>query len=338
MSNSRQITIVDVAKEAGVSFSTVSRVLNNEDHVKPEKREKVLRTIARLGYTANVQARSLRGGRTHVIGLLVRDLGTAYIGEVIRGIDSRLADAQYDLMLYTTHRRKMQVHAYVATLTRGMADGLLLVLPRNPEGYLESLRERRFPFVLIDHQGIDNEGPAVGAQNLQGGYTATRYLLELGHRRSGMILGHMEMGCARDRLDGYHMALKEFGVTADPTLIVHGEFDQPSGYAAATALLAQPTPPTAIFASNDVMAFGAMEAARAHGLHIPDDISIVGFDDVPQAEQVNPPLTTVRQPLKEMGSHAAQMLLEIIGNPERPAKKIELPTELVVRASTKRLS
>lgn len=150
--NRHHVTIIDVAKEAGVSFATVSRVLNDGANVKPEKRERVQRAIKRLGYTTNLQARSLRGGRSHVIGLLVRDLGTAYIGEIIRGVDLELAENKYDMMLYTTHRRQTQESAYVTALTRGMTDGLLIVLPRHPEGYLKTLRQKKFPYVLIDHQ------------------------------------------------------------------------------------------------------------------------------------------------------------------------------------------
>lgn len=330
-------TIIDVAKEAGVSLTTVSRVLNNEDHVRPEKRERVLHAVKRLGYTTNLQARSLRGSRSNLVGLLVRDLGTDYIGEIIRGIDLELADNKYDLMLYTTHRRQVQESAYVTSLTRGMADGLLLVLPRDPEAYLVSLRERNFPYVLIDHQGIDERGPAVGATNWQGGYDATRYLLSLGHRQIGFITGHMEMGCSRDRLEGYRAALKEAGVPFDSILVRDGDFHQPRGYGATMELLSLENPPTAVFASNDVMAFGAMEAVREHGKRVPEDISIVGFDDIPRAAQVHPPLTTVRQPLEAMGRRAAQMLLEIIENPKRPHERIELPTELVVRNSTRAL-
>ncbi len=332
---SRNVTIVDVAQEAEVSYATVSRVINNGAHVRPEKRERVLRAMAKLGFTVNQQARSLRAGRSQVIGLLVHDLGTSYIGEIIRGIEAELSAASYDLMLYTTHRRKTKEATYVSAITRGMADGLLLVLPRNPEAYLESLRQRHFPYVLIDHQGIDETGPAVGATNWQGAYDATQHLLGLGHRRIGFITGQVEMGCARDRLAGYRAALAAAGVPADPALVREGDFFQPHGFAGARALLALPQPPSAIFASNDVSAFGVMEAVRDAGKRLPDDMSIVGFDDIPQAAQVNPTLTTVRQPLEQMGRTAARMLLEIIGDPDRPAARVELPTELIVRASTR---
>ena len=335
--SSGNVTIIDVAQEAGVSYATVSRVLNNDPHVKPETRERVVHSITRLGYTVNQQARNLAGGRSHVVGLLVPDLGTGYIGEIMRGIDEALAVAEYDLMLYTTHRRKTKESAYVTSLTQGMTDGLLLVLPRDPKEYLASLRQRHFPYVLIDHQGIGDVESAAGATNWQGGYDATKYLVDLGHRRIGFITGTMDLGCSRDRLEGYQAALRARGLLIDPQLIQEGDFLQPTGFTAAQSLLALPERPTAIFASNDVMAFGVMEAVRDRGLRIPEDVSIVGFDNIPQAVQVSPQLTTVQQPLADMGHEATRMLLTLIQDPERPYQRVELPTHLVVRASTRRI-
>lgn len=333
--SSGNVTIIDVAQEAGVSYATVSRVLNNDPHVRPETRERVIHSIAHLGYTVNQQARNLAGGHSRVVGLLVPDLGTGYIGEIIRGVDEALAAAQYDLMLYTTHRRKTKESAYVTSLTQGMTDGLLLVLPRDPEEYLVSLRKRHFPYVLVDHQGIGDVESAVGATNWQGGYDATKYLLGLGHRRIGFITGTMDLGCSRDRLAGYRAALNECHVPIDAALIREGDFNQPTGYQAARDLFDLPDPPTAIFASNDVMAFGVMEAVRDRGLRIPEDVSIVGFDNIPQAEHVRPQLSTIEQPLADMGREATRRLLELIDNPDLPLTRIELPTKLVVRASTR---
>jgi LacI family transcriptional regulator len=331
--NSGNVTIIDVADEAGVSYTTVSRVMNNKDNVKSETRERVLMAMTRLGYVVDQRARSLAGGRSQVIGLLVHDLGTSYIGEIIRGIDAELAAAQYELMLYTTHRRKTKESAYVVTLTRGLAEGLLLVLPRDPGSYLDTLRQHRFPHVLIDHRGVDEETPAVAAANRQGAYSATEYLIGLGHRRVGFITGAMDQMCAQDRLEGYRAALGDHGVAFDPELVYEGNFFQQLGYAGASALLELPHPPTAIFASNDISALGVMEAVRDHNLRIPEDISVVGFDDIPQAAHVHPPLTTVRQPLEEMGRIATRMLLEYIEDPQRPIERVELPTELVFRQS-----
>ncbi len=327
------VTIFDVAQAAGVSYATVSRVLNNKAHVKPEKREAVLRAMTRLGYVVNQQARSLAGGRAYVIGLLVPGLVNSYLGTIVRGIDDALDAAQYDLMLYTTHRRKTKEPAYVAAITRGVTDGLLLVLPRDPASYLESLQRQHFPYILIDHQGLGDYHHSVGATNFQGAYTATRHLIELNHQRIGFITGTPDLGCAIDRQAGYQAALAEFGIPCDPALIQVGDFEQPQGFTGAQALLALPEPPTAIFASNDEMAFGVMEAARVHGLRLPDDLSVIGFDDIPQAAHVNPSLTTIHQPLEQMGRVAAETLLKLITDPQFVVERIELPTTLVVRQS-----
>lgn len=334
---SRHVTIIDVAREAGVSYTTVSRVVNNKEHVRPETRERVLMAMTRLGYVVDQRARSLAGWHSQVIGLLVHDLGTSYIGEIIRGIEAELAPAQYDLLLYTTHRRKTKESVYVTTLTRGMADGLLIVLPRDPGAYMETLRSSNFPYVLIDHRGTGEETSAVTAANWQGGYTATEYLIKLGHRRIGHITGALDQGCARDRLEGYKAALADHGIAFDPGLVQEGDFFQPAGYAGARALLNLSDPPTAIFAANDVMAFGAMEAIRECNLRIPEDISVMGFDDIPEAARVHPPLTTVQQPLQEMGRLATHMLLERIKDPELAPRRIELPTRLIVRQSCQSL-
>jgi LacI family transcriptional regulator len=329
----REVTIVDVAGEAGVSYATVSRVINNKDHVRPEKRERVLRAAAQLGYVANVQARSLAGGSSRVVGLLVDYLSSSYMDEIIRGIDGALDAENYDLMLYTTHRRKTKESAYVTKLTRRLADGLLLILPRNAAAYLDTLRLRRFPHVLIDYLSDGQNVPSVSTTNFRGAYDAMVYLLSLGHRRIGFISGTMEFGCARERLDGYKAALQDHGIPSDPQLVCEGDFMQPQGYQCAQMLLSLPEAPTALFASNDMMAFGVMEAARERGLRLPDDLSIIGFDDIPQAEHVHPPLTTVRQPLEEMGQCAALLLLHYIAHPDAKIERVELPTQLVVRES-----
>ena len=279
-----RITIFDVAAEANVSYGTVSRVINNDIHVKQETRDRILQTMRRLGYVANRQARSLAGGRTNSIGVLVPDLGTGYIGEIIRGIDAELGLKDLDLILYTTHRTASKEANYVANLAKGMVDGLLLVLPRSPADFIGTLTQRNFPFVLIDHQGIGQDCPAVvGAANWQGGFTATEYLIKLGHRRIGFITGWMDLGCALDRLDGYRSALRTNHIPEEPELIYEGTFFQPDGFTGASTLLDLPNPPTAIFASNDVMAMGVMDAVRNRGLRVPEDVSVIGFDDIPQA-------------------------------------------------------
>jgi LacI family transcriptional regulator len=219
-----------------------------------------------------------------------------------------------------------------------MAEGMLLVLPRSPGAYIESLRDRNFPFVLIDHQGIDDQGPAVGATNWQGSFNAAEYLISLGHKRIGFITGSMDLGSARERLAGFQAALRTHHLPQDPELVYQGDFDQIDGYAGAKHLLSLPNPPTAIFASNDVMAMSVIDAIRMHKLLCPEDISVMGFDNITQAAYTHPALTTVQQPLEKMGRVAAQMLLDFLKDPETSMRRIELPTELIIRDSCKELS
>jgi LacI family transcriptional regulator len=331
---SSDVTIIDVAQEAGVSYSTVSRVVNNKSYVKPETREKVTQAMNRLGYQANLHARSLAGGNSHVIGLLVHNMTTQYMAEIFKGIEDVLTNSDYELMLYTTHRRRTKESTFVNMMARGLADGLLIVLPREPEAYLQSLRERDIPYVLIDQVGVDENDLSVMSTNRQGGYEATQHLIELGHRRIGIITGWMDMVGARDRLEGYKAALREHCLSIDETLIVEGDFDQDSGYSGAQELLDMAEPPTAVFVSNDVMAQGAMDAIRERGLLIPQDMSIVGFDDIPLAAVLNPPLTTLHQPMEDMGRQATEMLLALINHPDEEQHSIVLPTELILREST----
>lgn len=324
-------TIIDVAREANVSYTTVSRVINGKGYVRAATRERVLKAMTRTGYTVNRQARALAGGRHQVIGLLVPELDTSYVGEILRGIDEEIAADGYDLMLYTTHRRRTRESIFVNSITTGTTDGLLMILPVDPAAYLTSIRRRDFPFVLIDHEGLDDKGPSVGATNRDGARQAMRYLLDLGHRRIGFITGNMDMDCAHERLAGYREALAEREIPADDRLIAEGNFHKPLAFQRTRELLALADAPTAIFASNDVSAFGVMDAVRDLGLRVPDDISIIGFDDIPDARLSTPALTTVRQPMRDMGARATRMLLDRIAGKDPQPPRIELPTELIVR-------
>jgi LacI family transcriptional regulator len=333
------VTIFDVAELAGVSYSTVSRVVNNYTYVKPATRAKVQAAMEELGYVANLKARSLAGGRSQVIGVLIYDLETNYSVEVVRGIDEEVSRLDYDMMLSTTHHRRQKEADYVAKLALGLVDGLLIVLPSNLDAYVNDLKRQNFPFVLIDHQGLEREGVgSIQAQNFQGGYDATRHLLELGHRRIGTITGPVNqsppVNSAVDRLAGYRAALADAGIAYDPALIYAGDFGFTAGRTGTDYLLDQAMPVTAIFAASDVTAFGVIEAARTRGLTLPRDLSVVGFDDIPEARYRRPALTTIRQPLREMGRLASRMLIEHLEDRDQPLTRIELPTTLQVRDTT----
>lgn len=329
----RNVTIIDVARASGVSYSTVSRVLNGFEFVKESTRQRVLEAAEKLGYVANLQARSLAGGRSNIIGLLVPGLDSGYIVEVIRGIDQELARASYDLMLYTTHRSRGKESIYANTIANGLTDGLILIVPLIPSSYLETLRQQGFPYVLIDQTDGAEQSTVVDATNWQGAYEATCYLIELGHKRIAFITGLMDLSSAVQRLEGYKAALAEHNIPYQDELVIEGDYWQPGAYKVTLEFLDKYELPTAIFASNDLAAFGAMDALRERGLRIPEDVSVIGFDDLPQASIVYPKLTTVYQPLETMGRVAAKLLLEQIENPERAPQRVTLATQLVIRDS-----
>lgn len=330
----RGVTIMDVARASGVSYATVSRVLSGYEFVKESTRTRVLEAVERLGYVANLQARSLAGGRSQIIGLLVPNLDNTYVGTIARGIDQELVRANYDLMLYTSHRHPGKESFYVSAIANGLTDGLLLVTPLVPATYLDALREQNFPYVLIDQVDSTENSSVVEATNWQGAYEATHYLFQLGHTRIAFITGTLIVRSAVDRLRGYRAALADCNIPISEELIVEGDFQQQTGYRAAKSLLQNvDPPPTAIFASNDLSAFGAMDAVRECGLRIPEDISVIGFDDIPQSSLVYPKLTTVHQPLEQMGQVAVKMLLEQIADRRCPPQRVTLATQLIIRDS-----
>lgn len=327
------VTIVDVAREAGVSYSTVSRVFSGFEFVNDDTREKVLEAAKRLGYVVNLQARSLAGGRSNIIGLLTPAIDNGYISEILRGIDDELTHSNFDLMLYTTHRLPGKESLYVRTIANGLVDGLLLIVPLNLENYLQGLPSHDFPYVLIDQTNHTGNSSSVDATSWQGAYEAIQYLIGLGHRRIGFITGFLELNSSTQRLDGYRAALEHNHIPVEETLIITSDYSTRGGYKAAQQFIDLAEPPTAIFASNDLSAIGAMDAIRSRGLSIPEDISVVGFDDIPQASLVYPKLTTVRQPLDQIGRVAVRLLLEKIEFPEKETRRVTLGTELIIRDS-----
>jgi LacI family transcriptional regulator len=223
---------------------------------------------------------------------------------------------------------------YLAVFDNTLVDGVLLIVPYDYEVIVNDLKEHNLPYVIIDHHNDTGNEPAVTATNRKGALDAMRHLLALGHRRIGFITGRMDLIRSRDRLQGYRDGLAEVGLPFVPELVREGDFSQPSGFGQGQALLELKEWPTAILASNDVMAFGVMDAAKAHGLNVGPDISIIGFDDIFQASQVYPPLTTVRQPLNSMGEAAIDLLTTLVEGRPVLAMRRELPTDLIIRAST----
>ncbi|MEV5885347.1 LacI family DNA-binding transcriptional regulator [Streptomyces sp. NPDC052020] len=327
-----KVTITEIAREAGVSVPTVSRVVNGRSDVSPATRARVEDLLHRHGYRRRPAA---NGTRAVLFDLVFNDLDSPWAVEIIRGVEEVAHEAGVGTVVSAIHDRAGSARQWMTNLRARPSDGVILVTSVLEPGIHDELRRLGVPLVVIDPAGSPAaEAPAVGATNWTGGMAATEHLLQLGHRRIGFIGGPPRLLCSRARLDGYRAALDVAGVAVDNALTVPGDFYHESGFTGAERLLDLDDPPTAIFAASDQMALGAIEALRRRGLRVPEDMSIVGFDDLPEVRWCAPPLTTVRQPLSDMGKLAARMLLDLAREVEPTSPRVELATELVVRAST----
>ena len=330
---SKRSTIAEIAAKAGVSVPTVSRVLNNRPDVAPETRGRVERVIKESGFIRSRVRNALKES-SGIIDMLVPDLTNLYSVEIVRGVEEVMERTELRLALSLTHDTVQVEQRWLAKVIDGATDGAILVLAHGQSNRLDMLLRNSIPFVVVDHRGeLGADVPSVGATNWLGGRMATEYLLSLGHRRIAIISGDAALPCSRDRIAGYRAALEDAGVPVDPALIRPGAFAQQTGYEQTCALLDLPEPPTAIFAGSDTQAMGVYAALRVRGLTVPDSMSVVGFDDVPIASIITPALTTVRQPLVEMGRVATTMLLRLIAEEPLDSKRVELTTTLIVRDS-----
>ena len=325
-----RITIARIAREAGVSVPTVSKVINGRSDVSPETRRRVEAAIREHGYR-----RTDRAVQSPLIEVLFHELESAWALEIIMGVEKVARENQLAVVLSEMQGRRTPGRGWIEGVLARRPMGVIAVFSNVSDVVRSQLRTRGIQLVIVDPTGEPlHDTPSIGATNWSGGLTATRHLLALGHRRIGVITGPNEIMCSRARLDGYRAALDAAGVAVDPELIRHGAFHVQEGIAEGRALLRLADRPTAIFAGNDLQAFGVYQAARAMRLHIPEDLSVVGFDDLPVARWVGPPLTTIRQPLNEMAQSAARLVLLLARGEEPPQPRVELATELVVREST----
>jgi LacI family transcriptional regulator len=334
--NKTTITIHDVASVAGVSVSTVSRVLNEKIDVAPETYEKVQQVIKALGYTSSLAAKSMRSRKTNVIGLVVSDLEQAFCLKVIKGINRAIEQLDYDLLVYTGGSSRdgswaIRERQYVSLLNGSITDGIVVVTPTT------ETFSTPYPLVAIDPRLDSTEFPAVIATNHIGALSAMEYLLNLGHRRIGFIGGRPDLQSAIRRLQGYKDSLHQANIPFDPDLVQIGDFTREMGYRCAQKLLALPTRPTAIFAANDISAIGAIEAIAEARLKVPEDISIIGFDNIEEAFFVNGGLTTVDQFIEDMGRVAVEMLINLIQNKPLENQVQRMPTKLIVRNTCRAL-
>ncbi len=329
------VTISDVARHAGVGAGTVSRVLNEHPRVRPETRARVLAAIAELDYRPNPLARGLSRGRGHTVGVVVPFFTHASAVERLRGVVSMLAGSRYDLVLFDVESPVHRDERFATLAGRARADGLLVMSLPPPPADLARLVSAGVPVVLVDALG---EGASmVVTDDVDGGRIATRHLVDLGHRRIAFIgddpRNAFGFTSSTRRQEGYAEVLEAAGIEVDPALVRHGPHDRDVALALTAELLALPDPPTAIFASSDVQATGALEAARRAGRSVPDDLSVVGFDDIEISAYLG--LTTVRQPLFDSGALGARLLLEALAaDGPGPAEVHELPLRLVERDTT----
>ncbi|MFC8259820.1 LacI family DNA-binding transcriptional regulator [Streptomyces sp. NPDC057291] len=321
-----RVTIADVAREAGVSKTTVSRVINTKGEVDGSTAARVREVIAQLGYVPSSGAVGLARGSSRTVGMLVPSLTWPWMGEVLQGVVDTVEAADYGLLLFTCNRGAESVERFTSQVSARAFDGLVVVEPENTLDHLTALHRGGLPIVLIDDRGHHPEFSSVVTTNHEGGASAARHLLAAGRTRPLVLTGPQHFGCVRDRLDGFRTVL--------PTdLVVHGDFTERSGRQVVEQLLAERAQFDSVFAHNDISAAGVLRALRAAGRSVPDDIAVVGFDDIPMAEHTEPPLTTVRQPTRQMGETAARLLLSHLGGTATPDGPVVLPTELVVRLS-----
>jgi LacI family transcriptional regulator len=331
---SSRVTIRDVAAQAGVSVATVSKVINQRYGVSEETNARVLAVIKDLGYEASLVAQSLRNRRTNIIGILVADL-EPFSTELLKGAADAIRGSAYDLVIYSAGGCRVGDNVgwerrYLSRLSGTLIDGAVLVTPTVTDVHYEA------PIVAVDPHTGPSDLATIDSDNLHGARLATEHLLALGHRRIGMLGGRSDLQSAQLREQGYRAAHQDAGIPVDPELVQIGAYDPEISVDAAHRLLAGPDRPTAVFAANDLSAIATMDVARELGLRVPQDLSVVGFDNVPESALCTPPLTTVDQSIRLMGLRAVEMLIQLIRGEDVPKTHVTLATKLVVRQTTGR--
>ncbi|MFO1414205.1 MAG: LacI family DNA-binding transcriptional regulator [Burkholderiales bacterium] len=327
-------TIKEIAQRANVSSATVSHVINNTRFVSDEVRGRVEAAVQALGYVPNALARSLRKRDTRTLGMMIPDIGNAFFAELVRAVEDECYRQGYSLVLCNTDDDPARQVAYLQTLMAKRVDGLVLIAAGRDAELARLLHASWLPLVVVDREIEGVAGDLVEVDHEQGGYLAATHLLSLGHRRIAVIAGPSGLAVSRQRVAGCVRALREAGVALPAEHLVHADFTTEGGHGAAAALLALRHRPTAIFACNDLSALGAIHAARAARLRVPDDLSVVGFDDIALAAFVSPRLTTIRQPKQRIGALAAQLLIARVAGQRTDAVRKILPPELEPGATT----
>lgn len=328
------ITINDVAKRAGVSKATVSRVLNNYDYIADDVRQRVQEAVEALGYQPNRTARRLRANSSDILGLIIPDIENPLFQKLVRGIEDAAYALEMNVVLCNTDDNPDKQKVYFRILQAERAAGLIIVPTHPKDGKaLEAIRAGGMPVVLLDREVKKFEADTVKVDNRRGAYLGVQHLIDLGYQRIAIIAGTQALTPGHERLQGCYDALQEADIELDETLVKMGNFKIESGYELAKELIQQPNPPDAIFVSNNLMTLGALRGLHELGVRIPEEVALVGFDDMPWAGDLNPALTTIAQPDYELGQQAVQLLLNRIERPDAPFYKVMFQPKLIVRQS-----
>ncbi len=332
---SDKITIRDVASKAGVSYQTVSRVLNERPDVSNETRLRVQEVIAEMGYRPSAIARSLISKRTYTLGLITADFSDYFFTQVIVGAEAEARKHGYFFMLCSTERNPADEPEYFKLLSERNVDGILFARPSTEQDnrHIIALVEQGMALVTTAYYVPGQHLTVVDVDNVDGGFQAVNCLVNAGHSRIAMIAGPLGWKSVDDRIHGYQIALEQAGFAVDPALIEYSDWSYEGGHLAAQRLLERGISFTALFAQNDNMAIGAIRALHEADLHVPDNIAVVGYDDIPAAAYSCPPLSTIRQPMKNVGEVATRLLIEAIENPDAEKKEVLLKSEFIQRAS-----
>ncbi|MEZ4672567.1 MAG: LacI family DNA-binding transcriptional regulator [Anaerolineae bacterium] len=330
---SPNLNIVAVAKQAGVSPATVSRVLNNYPHIREEVRTKVLETIDQLGYERNRVAQRLRAAKSHLIGMIVTDITNPFFNTIMASIENVFFADGYSLLMSNTASAPEKELAYLSMMENEGVAGLVIATTSENVDEVAELADKGMPIVIIDRRIAKGRVDMVLSDNIAGARSAVEHLIGHGHTRIGHIGGPMHLTSGRERYKGYQQAMAGAGLPVEEAWVRFGDHKHQSGYEQTHALLSKHPELTALFIENNMMTLGALNAIHDLAMRIPDDIAIVGFDDMPWAVSLNPPLTTVAQSTHEIGTRVATCLLERIAQPDLPARIELVPTMLIVRAS-----
>ena len=331
--NMKYITLKMVAEKAEVSVNTASRAINNKPDINLETKKRILQVAKELGYIRNAAAVALRTKKTGTIGVVIADNRNPFYAEVLNGMEEAAREKNYHIILANTQRNYRKEEEAINLLLAKRVDGLLITPVQDKDDDIKNLIDANIPFVVVGRDFKNIEVDAVYNDEIKGGFLATEYLIKKGHKRVALINGFLHKSPAKGRLEGYKKVLKKYGIPFDDALVTVGDIDVKDGYERTKQLLKKNLDFTAIFAYNDMMAFGAMQAVKEKGLRIPEDIGLVGYDDIPFSSLISPSLTTIRLKKQELGAESVKLLLSRINGNRKKTKKVMLGVELQVRES-----